>query len=107
MPSRPAMSVCCGVPPSGLARGRAPPTCRIAPKPGGHGAPMPRNICGPQTKPPMDKPLTLLIDRIKTPIGELGIVADESGRLRAVEWCDHDDRMHQSLRLHYGRDGYV
>ena len=51
--------------------------------------------------------LTLLIDRIKTPIGELAIVADEDGRLRAVEWSDHDDRMHHALRLHYGKDGYV
>jgi len=51
--------------------------------------------------------LTLLIDRIKTPIGELAIVADEHDRLRAVEWSDHDDRMHQSFRLHYGKDGYA
>ena len=51
-------------------------------------------------------PLALLIDRIKTPIGELDIVADENDRLRAVEWTDHDDRMRQSLRLHYGKDGY-
>ena len=54
----------------------------------------------------MAEPLVLLIDRIRTPIGELGIVADEDGALRAVEWTDHDDRMHHSLRLHYGADGY-
>jgi methylated-DNA-[protein]-cysteine S-methyltransferase len=63
------------------------------------------------TKPPMTKlgpkPLTLLVDRIKTPIGELAIVADEGGCLRAVEWADHEDRMHHSLRLHYGKDGYA
>lgn len=52
-------------------------------------------------------PLTLLIDRIETPIGELAIVADENDRLRAVEWTDHDDRMIQSFRLHYGKDGYA
>jgi len=52
-------------------------------------------------------PLTLLIDRIGTPIGELAIVADEDGRLRAVEWSDHDDRMHHALQLHYGKDGYT
>ena len=40
----------------------------------------------------MAKPLALLIDRIKTPIGELGIVADEDGKLRAVEWTEHDSR---------------
>jgi methylated-DNA-[protein]-cysteine S-methyltransferase len=60
----------------------------------------------PLTKPGA-KPLTLLVDRIKTPIGELTIVADEGGRLRAVDWTDHDDRMHHSLRLHYGKDGYA
>jgi methylated-DNA-[protein]-cysteine S-methyltransferase len=53
------------------------------------------------------KTLTLLIDRIKTPIGELCIVADENGRLRAVEWADHEDRMRDSFRLHYGKDGYA
>src|SRR5690349_10305984 len=67
---------------------------------------MPRNICGRRTKRRMAEPLVLLIDRIKTPIGELGIVADEDGAVRAVEWTDHDDRMHHSLRLHYGVDGY-
>lgn len=55
----------------------------------------------------MAEPLSLLMDRIKTPIGELAIVADEDGRLRAVEWTEHDDRMHQSFRLHYGRNGHV
>ncbi len=55
----------------------------------------------------MAEPLLLLIDRIKTPIGELAIVADEAGRVRATEWTDHDHRMHESLRLHYGSDGYA
>lgn len=54
----------------------------------------------------MAKPLTLLIDRIATPIGELALVADEAGKLRAVEWTDHEDRMQRSLRLHYGNEGY-
>jgi methylated-DNA-[protein]-cysteine S-methyltransferase len=51
--------------------------------------------------------LLLLIDRIRTPIGELAVVADEAGWLRATEWTDHDHRMHESFRLHYGKDGYV
>jgi methylated-DNA-[protein]-cysteine S-methyltransferase len=55
----------------------------------------------------MAKPLSLLVDRIETPIGELEIVADEDGRLRAVEWTEHADRMHQSFRLHYGRISYA
>jgi len=53
----------------------------------------------------MAKPHQFLADRIKTPIGDLDIVADEDGRLRAVEWTDHSDRMHHSLRLQYGKDG--
>jgi len=56
---------------------------------------------------PKAMPLMLLTDRIKTPIGELAIVADENDRLRAVEWTDHADRMHQSFRLHYGKNGYA
>ena len=54
----------------------------------------------------MAKTLRLFIDRIDTPIGELAIVADETGRLRAVEWTDHDANLQRSLRLHYGTDGY-
>jgi methylated-DNA-[protein]-cysteine S-methyltransferase len=52
------------------------------------------------------RPLALLIDRIRTPIGELAIVADEEDRLRAVEWSEHDERMLRALRLHYGEGGY-
>ncbi len=55
----------------------------------------------------MAEAIQFLTDRIKTPIGDLDIVADEAGRLRAVEWTDHADRMHHSLRLHYGKDGYA
>ncbi len=55
----------------------------------------------------MAKAFQFLADRIKTPIGDLDLVADEDGRLRAVEWTDHADRMHHSLRLHYGKDGYA
>ena len=58
-------------------------------------------------KPGAKQKLTLLIDRIKTPIGELAIVADEEDRLRAMEWTDHDHRMDRALRLHYGADGYA
>jgi methylated-DNA-[protein]-cysteine S-methyltransferase len=54
----------------------------------------------------MAETLRLLVDYIETPIGELAIVADEAGRLRAVEWTDHDDNMERSLRLHYGAHGF-
>jgi methylated-DNA-[protein]-cysteine S-methyltransferase len=54
----------------------------------------------------MREPLSLLIDRFDTPIGEMVIVADHDGNLRAVEWTDHEDRLHRSLRLHYGHNGF-
>jgi methylated-DNA-[protein]-cysteine S-methyltransferase len=54
----------------------------------------------------MPEPLSLLIDRFDTPIGEMVIVADHDGNLRAVEWTDHEDRLHKSLRLHYGGNGF-
>jgi methylated-DNA-[protein]-cysteine S-methyltransferase len=46
--------------------------------------------------------LELLIDRIDTPIGEMVIIADRDGNLRAVDWIDHDPRAQNFLRLHYG-----
>ena len=51
----------------------------------------------------MSEILELLIDRIDTPIGEMVIIADRDGNLRAVDWTDHDPRAEDSLRLHYGR----
>jgi methylated-DNA-[protein]-cysteine S-methyltransferase len=55
----------------------------------------------------MAEPLLLLMDRIATPIGALEIVADEEGRLRAVEWTDQGERMARSLRLRYGEHGFA
>lgn len=55
----------------------------------------------------MAEAFQFLTDRIKTPIGALDLVTDEDGRLRAVEWTDHGERMHHSLRLHFGKDGYA
>lgn len=55
----------------------------------------------------MAEALNLARDRIATPIGALDLVADAEGRLRAVEWADHEDRMLRSLRLQYRGDGYV
>jgi methylated-DNA-[protein]-cysteine S-methyltransferase len=55
----------------------------------------------------MAEPLDLRIDRLETPVGELGIVADVAGRLCAVEWTDQEDRLERSLRLHYGACGFT
>jgi methylated-DNA-[protein]-cysteine S-methyltransferase len=54
----------------------------------------------------MSEVLQLLIDRMETPIGELLIVADHHGNLRAVDWTDHEARMRRLLRLHYGENGF-
>lgn len=54
----------------------------------------------------MPEPLPLLIDRMATPIGELVIIADDKGRLRAVDWSDHEPRMLQLLARHCGKGGY-
>lgn len=54
----------------------------------------------------MNEALQLLSDQIKTPIGEMVIVADRDGNLRAADWTDHEMRMHRLLRLHYGKNGF-
>lgn len=54
----------------------------------------------------MTEVLQLLSDRIHTPIGEMVIVADCEGNLRAADWTDHETRMRRLLRLHYGENGF-
>ena len=55
----------------------------------------------------MAEPLTLLVDRLQTPIGELLIVADSAGKLRTIDWTDHEARMKQLLDRSYGKGGYT
>lgn len=54
----------------------------------------------------MAERLALLIDRLNTPIGEMLIVVDIEGNLRAVDWADYETRMTRLLGLHYGEQGY-
>ncbi|MBK8159244.1 MAG: methylated-DNA--[protein]-cysteine S-methyltransferase [Rhodospirillaceae bacterium] len=61
----------------------------------------------PQRNPSVPEKLKLLIDRMATPIGELVVIADENGRLRAVDWSDHEPRMLTLLARHCGRAGYT
>ncbi len=55
----------------------------------------------------MDKVLQLLMDRIDTPIGEMFIVADHDGNLRATVWKDHEADLRRVLRRHYGGYGFT
>lgn len=54
----------------------------------------------------MTEVLQLLTTRIDTPIGEMLIVSDREGNLRATDWTDHEARIHRLLRLHYGENGF-
>jgi methylated-DNA-[protein]-cysteine S-methyltransferase len=47
-------------------------------------------------------PETFHLDRLATPIGVALLVTDAEGVLRALDWEDHEPRMRQLLRLHYG-----
>jgi methylated-DNA-[protein]-cysteine S-methyltransferase len=55
----------------------------------------------------MSEPLQLIIDRMNTPIGEILIVADHDGSLRAVDWADYEPRMMRLLCRHYGTNGFI
>lgn len=50
----------------------------------------------------MTRPARLLLDRAPSPIGELLIVTDDTGLLRAVDFHDFEPRLRKLLRLHYG-----
>jgi methylated-DNA-[protein]-cysteine S-methyltransferase len=54
----------------------------------------------------MTEALQFLLDRIHTPIGEMLIVTDRDGNLRATDWAEYEVRMHRLLRLHYGGNGF-
>jgi O-6-methylguanine DNA methyltransferase len=47
----------------------------------------------------------LRLERWVSPISELLLVTDNDGVLRAIEFADHEARMHRLLREHYG--GYA
>ena len=54
-----------------------------------------------------DEPLRLQLDRTSTPIGEMMLVADGHGRLRATHWTDHEDDVQALLRRQYGEKGFT
>jgi methylated-DNA-[protein]-cysteine S-methyltransferase len=48
---------------------------------------------------------TFHLERVPTAIGVMLILTDPKGRLRVLDWDDHEPRMQRILRLHYGIDG--
>ena len=55
----------------------------------------------------MAEPLAMLVDRLATPIGELIVIADTEGRLRTIDWTDHEPRMKRLLDRYYGKGRYT
>jgi methylated-DNA-[protein]-cysteine S-methyltransferase len=49
----------------------------------------------------MKNVLSLLLDRLSTPIGDLHIVADREGNLRATFWADEEEDLRRVLERHY------
>lgn len=45
--------------------------------------------------------LPLLVDRVVTPIGDLLVVADQEGKLRATFWTDDEEDLRRVLERHY------
>lgn len=55
----------------------------------------------------MAETLHLRIDHLETPLGELAVVADDGGRLRAIEWTDLGADLQRSLRRQFGDGGFA
>lgn len=49
----------------------------------------------------MTEGFVLLLDRISTPIGELFLVADKQGNLRATFWTDDEQDLHRVIGRQY------
>jgi methylated-DNA-[protein]-cysteine S-methyltransferase len=46
--------------------------------------------------------MKLQLDTLSSPLGTILLVHDGEGHLRALDFADHEERMHRLLRLHYG-----
>ncbi len=51
--------------------------------------------------------LTLRRETLHSPLGEVLILTDDEGRLRALDFDTHEDRLHRLLDRHYGRGGWM
>ena len=49
---------------------------------------------------PNAQPESLTLDRIPTPVGEVLLVTDETGAVRALDFADYEDRMNRLLERH-------
>ena len=47
------------------------------------------------------------VERLDTPTGRILVVTDDEDRLRAVDWEDHEDRLHQLLQRQHGADAVL
>lgn len=47
-------------------------------------------------------PMTLTLDRIASPVGEVLVATDVEGAVRALDFHDYEDRLRRLLRRHYG-----
>lgn len=54
----------------------------------------------------MSEVLEFVMERMATPIGEMLVVADHEGNLRAIDWSDYEERMRGLLRRYYGEGGF-
>ena len=52
-------------------------------------------------------PLRLLRETLSTPVGEVLILTDPEGRLRALDFDTHHERMTRLLDRHYGRGAWT
>lgn len=52
--------------------------------------------------PRQSTPMTLTLDRIGSPVGEVLVATDAEGAVRALDFHDYEDRMRRLLHRHYG-----
>lgn len=45
--------------------------------------------------------LSIRLERLATPLGQMLVLTDEQGHLRALDWQDYEDRMYKLLQRHY------
>jgi len=51
--------------------------------------------------------MQLHFETLETPTGRIVIVTDDAEMLRAVDWDEHNARMHRLLRRHYGTYSFL